>query len=243
VTEPILELSQVTKHYGGLRPLRIDRLTVAAGDDLAILGIDRPAAEVFINLVTGATLPDQGEIELFGRPSGAIQDAADWLATVDRFGIVSERAVLLDGLSVAQNLAVPFSLDIEPLPADVRSRAVASGREVGLTDNDWDRPLAELSGAGRLLVRLARALALDPAIVLLEHPTANVEREVVRSIGRSVRATLVRRGAAAVTLTADADLAAAVASRVLTLDPATGRLADARGRSWFRLWPKASKGR
>jgi hypothetical protein len=68
------------------------------------VGLDQVAAEVFTNLVTGAILPETGDIRVFGRPTSAIADSDDWLATVDRFGIVSERAVLLDQLSVLQNL-------------------------------------------------------------------------------------------------------------------------------------------
>ena len=57
---PALELSGVAKSYGGLRPLRIQQLTVAAGEHVALIGLDQPATEVFINLVTGASLPRTG---------------------------------------------------------------------------------------------------------------------------------------------------------------------------------------
>ena len=120
MTPPVLELSEVAKDYRGLRPPRIARLAVAPDDVVAIVGMDQAAAEVFISLVTGATLPDCGEVRIFGRPSAAISDSPDWLAVVDRFGIVSERAVLLDAFSVVQNLAVPFTLEIEPLREEIR---------------------------------------------------------------------------------------------------------------------------
>ena len=68
------------KDYRGLRPLRIERLTLAAGEQVALLGFDQPAAEVFVNLITGATLPDPGEVRVLGRPTAAITDSADWLA-------------------------------------------------------------------------------------------------------------------------------------------------------------------
>ena len=101
----------------------------APGEQVAILGLDQHAAEVFVNLITGATLPDQGGVTLFGRSTESISDSAEWLALVDRFGILSERAVLLEALSVVQNIAVPFTLEIEPPPDDVRHRAEAlSGR-------------------------------------------------------------------------------------------------------------------
>lgn len=226
---PILEVSEVSKDYRGLRPLRIERLVVGAGERVALVGLDQIAAEVFINLVTGATLPDRGEVRLFGRPTSAIGDSAEWLAVVDRFGIVSQRAVLLDGLSVIQNLSIPFTLEIEPPPAEVRDRAAGLAREVELAESAWDRPVAELDDAGRARVRLGRALALDPAFVLLEHPTAEMRREEAEPIGRTIRAIAARRGAAVIAATADEAFARAVADRALTLDAATGKLNERRG--------------
>jgi ABC-type transporter Mla maintaining outer membrane lipid asymmetry ATPase subunit MlaF len=226
---PVLELSAVIKDYRGLRPLRIEHLVIEPGEQLALLGFDRPSAEVLINLITGTTLPDRGDIRVFGQSTAAIQDSAEWIAFVDRFGLVTERAVLLEGLSVVQNLAIPFSLDIEPPGAEVRSRAVALALEVGLEETICDGRVADLDAASLARIRLGRALALDPLVVLFEHPTAGVPRSEIAALGRSMRAVIERRGVAALTLTADGDFAAAVAKRVLALDPSTGRLAGHRG--------------
>jgi ABC-type transporter Mla maintaining outer membrane lipid asymmetry ATPase subunit MlaF len=228
---PLVELAGVSKGYFGLRPLRIDALTVAAGDRLAILGLDAPAAETFVNLVTGAVLPEQGDVLVFGRATAAIGDSAEWLAVVDRFGIVSARAVLLDALTVVQNLALPFTLDIEPPPDEVRDLAVGLAREVGVAEAAWTRPVVELGEVDRVRLRLGRALALDPALVILEHVSAGVPRHQVARLGAELRETLSRRGAASVALTMDRQFAATIGSQVLTLDPATGRLAGRR--RWF----------
>jgi predicted ABC-type transport system involved in lysophospholipase L1 biosynthesis ATPase subunit len=224
VTAAVLEFAGTSKTYGGLRPLRIAELRLAAADRVAILGFDQPSAEVFVNLATGATLPDAGEVRIFGRPTGAIDDSADWLATVDRFGIVSERAVLLEALTVIQNLAMPFTLEIEPPPDAVRARAEALAREVGLPEAAWSRPVAELGPAGWLRVRFGRAIALDPAILLLEHASARLQPGEAGAMGAQMRAVAAGRGIALVAATADDRFAKAVAERVLTLEPATGRL-------------------
>lgn len=232
---PLLELSAVTKDYRGLRPLRVERLTVAAGDRVALVGFDQTTAEVLVHLVTGAMLPDTGEIRLFGRSTADIADSAEWLAVVDRFGIVSPRAVLLDALTVAQNLAMPFTLDIEPPPPDVRDRAAALAREVGLRDESFDRAVADLDATDLLRVRLARALALEPAILLFEHPTAGLPRAEVAALGGRVARIARERAASILALTADREFADAVAARVLALDAVTGRL-SARGGLLARLW-------
>ncbi len=227
----VLELAGVVKDYRGLRPLRVERLSVAAGDRVAIGNIDQAGAEVLINLLTGASLPDAGEVRVFGQPTSSIERSDQWLALVDRFGIVSERAVLLDAMTVVQNLAMPYSLEIEPPSEEVRERATGLAREVGLAAATWDRPVSELDGASRLRVRLGRALALKPGILLLDHPTAAVERTHVAALGRGMRSIAQRREAALLALTADREFASAVASRVLTLDAATGRLSERR--RWF----------
>jgi ABC-type transporter Mla maintaining outer membrane lipid asymmetry ATPase subunit MlaF len=228
----VLEVSHLVKDYRGLRPLRIDGFVLSDLDQTAILGLDRPAAETLINLMTGAALPDSGEIRVFGRRTADITDSTDWLGVVDRFGIVTERAVLLDGLTVIQNLALPLSLDIEPLSEDLRSRATALAREVGLAESDLDLAAGSLEGLGRARLRLGRALALAPSVLLLEHATVGVERSSVVALAHDVRRAATHRSIATLAFGADPEFAGAVANRVLTLDPATGRLA-ARRRRWF----------
>jgi len=228
----VLELAGISRDYHALRPLRIAELRVAAGDRVAILGLDAAAAEVFVNLATGAALPDAGQVTLFGRATSAIGDGAEWLATVDRVGIVSQRAVLLEQLTVIQNLAMPFTLAIEPPADEVRDRAAAIAREVRLPEAAWTQPVARLDAAGKVRVRLGRAVALDPAVLLLEHPSATVEPGHAKPLGADIAALAGARGAALAALTADEVFARAVATRVLTLQPSTGALKERR-RGWF----------
>jgi ABC-type sulfate/molybdate transport systems ATPase subunit len=234
VTTAALEIVKLTKAYGALRPLRIDHLSLGPRDQLALLGFDQPAAEILVNLVTGATLPDQGDVAIAGRSTAAIADGTEWLALADTFGIVSERAVLLDAFSALQNLAIPFSLDVDPLPADIRERAASLAREVGLDAAEWDRPLGDASPVSRLRVRVGRALALSPRVVLLEHPSAALSAAAAPAIGRALRRVLAARDVASLTLTADAAFGAALADRVLRLEPGSGRLVEAK--TWFGRW-------
>ena len=229
----LVEFAGVSKAYGGLRPLRIAGLRVAAGERVAILGLDQPSAETFVNLTTGATLPDSGDVRVFGRPTSAIADSSDWLATVDRFGILSDRAVLLDQLTIVQNLVMPFTLQIEPPPDAERGRAEALAREVGLADTSWNVPLTTLDAAATTRVRLGRALAFGPELLIVEHATARVPTGGVKPLAADIRQIAERRGLAVVVLTRDEGFAAAVASLVLTHEPATGRLKE-RGGGWFR---------
>ncbi len=227
----VLELSGVTKDYRGLRPLRIQQLQVAAGDRIALFGFDQVAAEVFVNLATGATLPDAGRITVFGRATSEITDSDDWLRLVDRFGIVSERAVLLDTLTPLQNLAMPFTLDIEPLRGEARARAEQLARDVDLPPHTWEQALAASPAPVHARVRFGRALALEPELLLLEHVTARLTADEAASLAELISRVAARRGVAFVALTADERFGHAVASRIYQWEPATGRLADRRG--WF----------
>jgi ABC-type transporter Mla maintaining outer membrane lipid asymmetry ATPase subunit MlaF len=222
--ELLLELSAVSIQYGALRPLRMQELTLAAGEHVALMGLDQPSAEVLINLITGATLPDTGEVRVFGRPTASITDSSEWLTLLDRFGIVSERAALLDAMTVVQNLAIPFSLRIDPPEPDVAGRAAAIAREVGLPEPLLERKVGETDVASRMRVRLGRALAFDPGVLLLEHPSSGLPRRDVRPFARDVRAIADRRRIAVLTITLDAEYAASSASRTMRLEPATGRL-------------------
>lgn len=224
MTPPVLELRSVSKNYGALRPLRIAELTMGAGDQVALIGLDQPAAEVLVNLITGGTLPDSGEVRVFGRSTADISNSDEWLAALDRFGIVSERAALLEAFTAIQNLAVPFTLDIDPPPDEIRRQAESIAGEIRFDPAALDRRAGDLDAAARLRIRFARALALNPALLMLEHPSATLSRAEALKVGPDMRRAAEQRRLAALTLTADREFGALVARRVLRLEPATGRL-------------------
>ena len=228
---PLIELSGIVKQYGALRPLRIAALQVTPGAQVVLRGLDQTAAEMFVNLVTGLTLPDEGEVRLFGTATAAITDPDVWLGTLDRLAMVSDRAPLLDALTVIQNIAMPFSLAVEPPPAAIAAQAEALAVEVGLVAARFGVRIADLSPLDRLRVRLARALAFNPHVVLLEHPSASLDRGDVAAMAEDVRRVATGRALATVALTADSDYVNASGASVLVLDPATGLL---KRPGWFR---------
>ena len=90
---------------------------------------------MLVNLVTGASVADRGVVRVLGRNNADIADGDDWLASLDRFGIVSPRAVLLEGATLEQNLAMPFTLQIDPVePETARARGRSSRTACGLSD-------------------------------------------------------------------------------------------------------------
>src|SRR6516165_4243326 len=120
---PVLHLVNVRKQYQSLRPLRVNNLSVDRGERVVLSGLDAGAAEVLVNLVTGASLPDEGDVRVLGRVTSSIADGDEWLASLERFGIVSPRAVLLDAATVLQNLVMPLTLAIDEIPPDAERKA------------------------------------------------------------------------------------------------------------------------
>jgi ABC-type transporter Mla maintaining outer membrane lipid asymmetry ATPase subunit MlaF len=231
--EPFVQLRNVSKDYRGLRPLRIESLDVRPGQVVALVGFDQMMAEVLVDLITAAIVPETGEVIVFGQRTREIADRDAWLTTLDRFGLLTERAVLLDQLTVEQNLALPFSIALDDLSSDVRERVARLASEIGLEQYLTQQAVA-LSPALRLRVRLGRALALDPHVLLAEHPNAALT-ESERTIFAADLSRIVRaRDAACVVLTADRAFARAATDDVLVLQPATGALKPSSGwRRWF----------
>jgi ABC-type lipoprotein export system ATPase subunit len=224
----VLRLSGVRKNYSGLRPLRINQLAIEAGERVALSGLDEAAAEVLVNLVTGASVPDEGDVQVGGRSTSAIADGDEWLASLDRFGIVSPRAVLLDAVTLLQNLAMPLTLHIDPVPPAAAASASAVAREAGIEDRWLDQPVAALSPAVRVRAHLVRAVLLDPSLLILEHPTATLERGEGRTFGHAVARVASARTLATLILSEDMEFAEAAASRRLALHAATGELKSRR---------------
>ncbi len=224
MASPVLQLIKVRRAYGGLRPLRINDLSIAAGERVALSGLDAGAAEVLVNLVTGASVPDEGEVLVLGESTASIADGDAWLASLDRFGIVSPRAVLLDAATLLQNLAMPITLDIDPVAADVVTQVRALAADAGI-EADWlGRPIAALDASIRARAHLARAVALDPSLLIVEHPTVGFAAGQGRSFGEVVARVSARRRLATLIISEDEEFSSAAAVRRLALHGATGDL-------------------
>jgi len=231
---PALEFVGVVKQYGALRPLRMAALEVSRGAIVAVTGLDAAAAETFVNLATGATLPDEGEVRVFGRSTAAVSDADEWLTWLDRFGIVTERAVLLEDLTIAQNVAMTFSLDVDPIAAELRTTVAEIATLVGVAPALIDRKIATIGALARARVRLGRAVALGPALLLLEHPSSTLAAEDAAAFAADVRRVVQAQQLSAIALTADASFASAMTPDVRMHVPATGAL-TAGGGAWTRV--------
>ena len=222
--DPLLRLSGVVKDYQALRPLRLASLELAPGDVVSVSGIDAQGAEVLVNLMTGAMLPDAGRIHLFGHATDAIADYEGWLQMLDGLGLLTERAVLLDQCSVAQNLALPLTIQIDPIADTAWPGVRALAEETGIVSAALETLVRDAAPELVQRVRLARALAFGPRLLVAEHPTASLPRPAVEALARDLASIAARRGLAVLAISADREFTRALGGAQLTLDAATGAL-------------------
>lgn len=232
--DAIVHITGLRKQFGGLRPLRINALTVAQGERVTLHGLDAEAAEMLMLLITGASLPDEGAVSIAGRDTRDIQTDTEWLTSLDVFGMVTTRAALMDSVALEANMALPFTLSIDPVPPDVKETVAALAEEVGLPAGRLQAPVHHLDEAERARVHLARALALSPRMLLLEHPTAKLTPDEASAFGRQLAGISGRRKLAWLALSEDQAFAAEAGGQRYRLAPASGDItADKRG---WRLW-------
>ena len=222
---PLVEFVGVSKVYQGLRPLRIAELRVAPGSIVSVSGIDAMAAEVLVNLMTAAVRPDAGEVRLFGTSTAAIDDYEAWLQMLDGLGLLTDRAVLLSQCTVAQNLALPLTLAIDPIQPALLAQVRELAAEVGIGADHLDRRVLEAPPEVVQRVRLGRALALGPRLLVAEHPSAALPRDAVAPLARDLATIAARRGLGLLAVSADREFTRALGGTALTLDPASGVLA------------------
>jgi len=184
--------------------------------------------------VTGGSLPDEGRVLVFGEATSAITDHGSWMKMLDRFGLISERSVLLDQLTAEQNLAIPFTLAVESMSDEVRTTVRRLADEISLPSAHLSQPTGTLPASSMMRVRLGRALALRPEVLLAEHPNATLTPKEALAFAADVSVIRRDRRLASVVMTADKGFADAIGTDVLTLQPATGELrAAAAWRRWF----------
>lgn len=234
MTEPLLKIQGLVKSYQALRPLRVESLAIDAGAVVSLIGLDAQAAEMFVGLITGAVLPDAGDVHLFGQSTRDVPDSDAWLEMLDGVGLVTDRAVLIAKFSVEQNIAIPFTLQVDPIGDELRAQVGSLAHEVGIARSDLAVAVAQAPAEVVARVRWARALALNPRLLVAEHPSATIPRERVKGFATDLARVARARRLAVLALTADDLFATSLGGDVLVHQPATGIL---RGRGvWRRIF-------
>jgi putative ABC transport system ATP-binding protein len=213
-----VRLVDVTKAYGGgaAGVVALDAVTleVPAGGTLAIVGRSGSGKSTLLHLVAGIDAPTLGEVWVAGREIGRLSDDALTRLRRTTLGMVHQFFNLLPTLSALENVALPALLAGVPA-GEARDRAAARLDEVGLAPRAAARPHA-LSGGEMQRVALARALVHEPAIVLADEPTGNLDSRSAEGV-LELLFGLARRHGATVILATHSREAADAADRVVEL--------------------------
>lgn len=216
---PAVAWSAVRKLYpNGHEALRAVTLEVARGEVLALLGTSGSGKTTLLKMVNRLTEPTAGTVRVLGR------DAREWdpIALRRAIGYVIQDVGLLPHLSVLDNVGLVPRLTGRPR-AECRERARAKLELVGLDPGRFAAALPhQLSGGQRQRVGVARALAADPALVLMDEPFGALDPITRRELQEEFRALQRRLGTTVVLVTHDVREAVRVADRLALLDQ--GRL-------------------
>ncbi|HEV8253071.1 MAG TPA: ABC transporter ATP-binding protein [Candidatus Limnocylindria bacterium] len=220
----ILEAHDLAKRYplgdGSVEALRGVSLSVAKGEFVAIMGSSGSGKSTMLHLLGGLDRPSEGSVLIDGINISQLNDEEATLTRREKTGFVFQFFNLISLLNVAENVALPFLIAGDSL-ATHRDRVDALLNLVGLSDKAKHRP-DQLSAGEQQRVALARALANEPAILLADEPTGNLDFVTGTEILDLIWDSCDRLGQTIVLVTHDAR-AAAYADRVLVVRDGTIR--------------------
>jgi len=166
---------------GDFTALRGIDLQVERGEFVAVIGKSGSGKSTLINLITGIERPTAGEIVVGGEPLHTFDEdrMAQWRGR--NLGIVFQFFQLLPTLTLAENVMLPMDINKLFAPAERRERAMRLLARVGMAEQAGKRPAA-VSGGQQQRVAIARALANDPALIIADEPTGNLDSRTAETI-------------------------------------------------------------
>ncbi len=184
-TTPLIHLSSVTKEYPlgntTVHALRGVDLTVSKGDFMSIVGPSGSGKTTLLNIIGCIDQATSGSVVIDGQEITTMNDKQITDLRLYKIGFIFQTFNLIPVLNVIENVEFPLLLMKTFSKTEVRSRAERLIEAVGLSEHSQHRP-AELSGGQRQRVAIARALVTQPAIILADEPTANLDSETGNQI-------------------------------------------------------------
>jgi phospholipid/cholesterol/gamma-HCH transport system ATP-binding protein len=173
IQNPIIELRDVCKRFGNLVVLDGVNLRVEKGKCLIVIGASGSGKSVLLKHIVGLLQPDRGEVWFNGQRIDNMNER-EFQAVREHFGFLFQMGALFDSMTVSQNVAFPLVEHTKKTADEIDHIVHHKLAMVGLPDIGAKRP-AELSGGQRKRVALARAIALDPEVILYDEPTTGLD--------------------------------------------------------------------
>ncbi|MET8570621.1 ABC transporter ATP-binding protein [Streptomyces sp. NPDC004783] len=218
VTETMVRVEDVHKSYGrgtaAVHALRGVSFEVPRGELVALKGRSGSGKTTLLNIVGGLDAPDAGRVDVDGRDLAGLDEDGLLALRRDRIGFVFQSFGLVPILTAAENVGVPMRLR-RTAPRERDERVALLLSLVGLADHAAQRP-GELSGGQQQRVAIARALANNPALLIADEPTGQLDAETGHAVMELLRAVVLSERVTALVATHDATLLD-LADRVLEL--------------------------
>lgn len=217
-SDVLVQLKGVTLRFGSQTILDQIDLEIPRGQTLVVIGESGCGKTMLLKVMIRLIDPTVGEVYFDGKLLRSLGDV-ELTALRQRMGFVFQNAALFDSMTIGQNVAFPLRLKEGLDPSQMRRMVLDRLAEVGLPDNVYEKRPNQLSGGMRKRVGLARALMLEPDLVLYDEPTTGLDPIMSDVINELMMRTRAKRSVTSVIVTHDMHTARKVADRVVMLYP------------------------
>ncbi len=211
--QPKIALAGVTKRFADNRVLEGIDLEVRAGESMVLIGPSGSGKTVALKCIIGLMRPDAGSIRIDGRETAGLSEGQR-TGELARTGMLFQRAALFDSMTIWQNITFRLGQTRAIAAQEAREFAIGKLADVGLTPDVADLYPVELSGGMQKRVGIARAIADEPEMLLLDEPTAGLDPIMTQAINDLILENAEKLGATILSVTSDMDGARAIADRI-----------------------------